>query len=1138
MKIREIAKQSPLEEGAGAVISKLTPTYGVADAVYRAKEGDWLGAGIAGVATGLGLVPPVGPPGVAAQAGSIGLDAFNVLRDIAKEKGGWKNLGKEFIKAARDSRDFDQAGMGTMYESFAEIDRLDESGQLDEGLGVEILKKLGKYGGDVIDWAKNLRKPKPEVPTTPRSPDVTPPLTASEREALERAQEEAARRAEKELKVIDRRGQPKQDEIPIVGKDKTPPSAADEPLPQWNKKVHKSEEDYLNTLSRTQAERYKLNKEILATQGAPVKPGWVRRAGGWVADNPKKTIATLGTGYYLTPSAITDPVKDFVSGKAKGAANVTVDQIKQKVDDRLTDLEKERQEIQQQKEKEQGAPSSEQQPPAPPNETPVERERRLQGWPQSKADATTTVLERKYQQFLNDAEEKPTYTKDQYIGWAKTYSEKYNVPLSMVLHAMFKETGWLGDPEKMRTATSPTGARGVMQIQPQYAEKGAYKIKVKDLTDPEKNIEAGVRGLAYYFNKHKTPEKALAAYNAGEGGASTFLKTGDVNTLRTKETRNYIKGFKDDVIYQLEKFYPKNKDKVAQVATDVLATVVGAGNARAADEIPAAQGGPENPIKVKSYSKTDKLPPAPSAAELAKINKRLQNYKDPVKELEKIIQQADAAGQKTDTLKKELDNLKQDYEKDQAGKTALPPDDPNSTYINVGPVRLKVDGKLKSPKFPSIQSDIPSGDYQSQGDATAAKPAAKTVAVKPVENPKTKTRTTVDALGRETKYTQNEKGQWVDPRGNIMPVPEKPGSRKDLSISDTGVEPSAADLEKARKITGRSDPLIDPETGYPTTEKSLRAKIEKQQRDREAADQSAGEQERKRIADLEKAQSDSAKSRADAEKSASRSDSDKSKAANKKDKQQRAPDAVAPAADTKSKTNVRKEFERAFAVARAEKGPGQTFTFKDPRTGKESTFTTDYADEVKSKASKSDAANVDDAIAQIIKGKRVVPSAEPTDNRIASLVNDRLNQELKTDYTVDVDPEALKVPSVPAAKADTVIEPEKANVLRSTDGAPVKSGTGEPWGTGTSTQSDIDAAKKQLQKQIDDEKDKKELQKISPDLSEPEAQDTFQDKWSRGIEWLTGKKIPDPKELDKIRVPESVNTELKDILWLAGRTKK
>ena len=155
----------------------------------------------------------------------------------------------------------------------------------------------------------------------------------------------------------------------------------------------------------------------------------------------------------------------------------------------------------------------------------------------------------------------------------------------MVLHAMYKETGWLGSAERMRTATSPTGARGVMQIQPEYAEKGAYKIKVKDLTDPEKNIEAGVRGLAYYLSKHQMPEKALAAYNAGEGGASRFLKTGDIKFL-PKETRKYIAGYKDDVVHQLEKFYPKNKDKVAQVATDILGIVTGSQTAQAADQVP------------------------------------------------------------------------------------------------------------------------------------------------------------------------------------------------------------------------------------------------------------------------------------------------------------------------------------------------------------------------------------------------------------------------------------------------------------------------------------------------------------------------------------------------------------------------
>jgi hypothetical protein len=493
---------------------------------------------------------------------------------------------------------------------------------------------------------------------------------------------------------------------------------------------------------------------------------------------------------------------------------------------------------------------------------------------------------------------------------------------------------------------------------------------------------------------------------------------------------------------------PKGYKTIAKNITNMLPI-----GSAVAGELPSNQGGPEN------ANQSGKTQRAPNAAELAKINKRLQNYKDPVKELEKIIQQADAAGQKTGDLKRQLDDLKKNYEKDKAGKTVVPADDPNSTYINVGPVRLKVDGKLKSPKFPLIQTDIPSGDYQAQGDATTIKPK---VSAEPT-----------------TQQSVSGKIQRSD-------VPN--------------LEP-----KKAKQDSDLSKPAAD------VSDKTVAPKSE-------------------RPADPPKADANAAKA-AKAEKDKADADAAAKAKAGKNNKNK-----AASADNAETTVNVRKEFEKAFAQARAEKGPGQTFTFKDPRTNKEGTFTTDYADEVKSKASKADAAGVDDAIAQIIKGKRVVSSA--TDNRIASLVNDRLNQELKTDYTVDVDPEALKVPSIPAAKVNTVIEPEKANVLRSTDGTPVTSGTGEPWGTGTSTQSDIERAKAELQKKIDDEKAKKELQKISPDLSEPEAQDTFQDKWSRGIEWLTGKKIPDPKEMDKIRVPESVNTELKDILWLAGRTKK
>ena len=207
-----------------------------------------------------------------------------------------------------------------------------------------------------------------------------------------------------------------------------------------------------------------------------------------------------------------------------------------------------------------------------------------------------------YKDKQNEAAEKPTYTREQYLGWAKKYAEQYDVPLPMVLHAMFKETGWLRNAERMRTAESPKGALGVMQILPKYAEKGAYKIKVEDLLDPEKNIEAGVRGLSYFFNKYKTVEKALAAYNAGEGGAARFLKTGDVRTLPTAETRKYVAAYKDDVIHQLEKFFPKDKKKIEQVATDILGIATGTQIAKAADQASVAVNSPD---KTTSVEKTN-----------------------------------------------------------------------------------------------------------------------------------------------------------------------------------------------------------------------------------------------------------------------------------------------------------------------------------------------------------------------------------------------------------------------------------------------------------------------------------------------------------------------------------------------------
>jgi hypothetical protein len=77
--IKEDAATSIATKAAGGLGKKLLPgvgvAYGVADAISRAKSGDYLGAGIAGASSAASLVPVVG------TAVSAGLDAANLYRD-------------------------------------------------------------------------------------------------------------------------------------------------------------------------------------------------------------------------------------------------------------------------------------------------------------------------------------------------------------------------------------------------------------------------------------------------------------------------------------------------------------------------------------------------------------------------------------------------------------------------------------------------------------------------------------------------------------------------------------------------------------------------------------------------------------------------------------------------------------------------------------------------------------------------------------------------------------------------------------------------------------------------------------------------------------------------------------------------
>jgi soluble lytic murein transglycosylase-like protein len=84
-------------------------------------------------------------------------------------------------------------------------------------------------------------------------------------------------------------------------------------------------------------------------------------------------------------------------------------------------------------------------------------------------------------------------------------------------------------------AVSPAGARGLMQLLPETARRFGLNKK-KDLFDPKKNLEAGVRYLQWLANRFGgDAEKILAAYNAGEGAVERF---GGIPPYQ--ETQSYV----------------------------------------------------------------------------------------------------------------------------------------------------------------------------------------------------------------------------------------------------------------------------------------------------------------------------------------------------------------------------------------------------------------------------------------------------------------------------------------------------------------------------------------------------------------------------------------------------------------------
>lgn len=152
----------------------------------------------------------------------------------------------------------------------------------------------------------------------------------------------------------------------------------------------------------------------------------------------------------------------------------------------------------------------------------------------------------------------------EFAAYPHTYSEyveasakEFHVEPALVYAVIKQESGFDAN------CVSDAGAVGLMQIMPktfQWLSESMDKIDKKkytedDMYDPKTNIRFGCRYLSVLLRMYSKPATALAAYNAGMGNVSGWLKNKDLSsdgkTLRKipfPETSAYTKKVLDNYV--------------------------------------------------------------------------------------------------------------------------------------------------------------------------------------------------------------------------------------------------------------------------------------------------------------------------------------------------------------------------------------------------------------------------------------------------------------------------------------------------------------------------------------------------------------------------------------------------------------
>lgn len=146
--------------------------------------------------------------------------------------------------------------------------------------------------------------------------------------------------------------------------------------------------------------------------------------------------------------------------------------------------------------------------------------------------------------------------KTEYKEYIEKYSNEYNVD-PLLIYAIIK-----AESNFNVGATSYKGACGLMQLMDNTAKEVA-KNEVMEyesgntLYNAEKNIKIGIIYYADLIKQFENDNVALAAYNAGSGNVTNWIKDGiikadgsDIENIPFKETNMYVrKILKDYRIY-------------------------------------------------------------------------------------------------------------------------------------------------------------------------------------------------------------------------------------------------------------------------------------------------------------------------------------------------------------------------------------------------------------------------------------------------------------------------------------------------------------------------------------------------------------------------------------------------------------